>query len=263
MKRVFFLTVALIAISVSNLFAQKNRDLKYTNEEFFKLSDFILEGKVIGGRSYDRFGRVAYYDGIFDPEDIFTEYFFRVEYVYKTVDNLVKSGDTIVIVAERGSIGKMRGKDEKNAAIVSGSSDKRYLENNPDLKGLELVDDFMTYILFLSKTNLPINPMYKNNYLHCQFLRDREFARLFVDGTWVNDTTYEHRMSGLNDLKIKSRSEFNKYLKKFDGMRIPILDGEYIVPDEEPLTPEQQKRKDDYDKFLQEKLKGVEDNKKK
>jgi hypothetical protein len=124
MKKIFHLIILLIIVSAGNLFAQgeqgkrvniktnedfhnnskfiveEKTDLKYTNEEFFNKSDFIVEGKLINYiQSYDRLGD---FYGSHNPEDIYTEYIFKVDYVYKSVDNLIKISDTIVIIADRG-----------------------------------------------------------------------------------------------------------------------------------------------------------------
>jgi hypothetical protein len=238
MKKVIITISAVVAILVSanfNLKAQEKvvNDLKFSNQEFFENSDFIVEGSLIQARSYDKNGIKAYYYGIFNPEDIFSEYVFQVDWVYKSVDNLVKAGDTIVIIVERGWIGKRRIDANGDTlyygynGLMEDSYDGRFIENNWNLKHLDLMRE--KSILFLNKTNLPVNPHYKSRYLHSEFLRDREFARFVFNDVYENDTlefciqsrTVGQTITGLNNLSFDKETALNDYLRQYKNLSVP------------------------------------------
>jgi len=267
----------------SNLFAQvDNNNLGLSNEQFFEKSDYIVEGKLISvNYGYD-------VNGNYNPEDIFTEYKFKVDIIYKSTNNLIKQRDTIVVIANRGWVRY----DEFNwydsvtgFSVWSPKEIGRHLENNINLKPIDLDID-NNFILFLNKTDLPINPNNKNNYFHCQFLQDREFARIKFGNIYKYDTiglTMYHRVireaiTGLNGLDFPNRYELYKYMEKFEGVKVPLsnpgdvlydLNGnieifnqyrkerniDYKLPNEKT-----QEEIDSFNRFLEEKSKKAKEN---
>jgi len=210
MKKTLFLVLVVFSINLSNLTAQEDESLDLTNEEFFEQADYIVKGKFIlkwndgkyCGRAYDAKGH-------YNKEDIYSEYIFKVDYAYKAIDNLIQLSDTIVIIADRGEIQK----------VVSTSGEWTFWEYViKEPKGITInlnCDD--NFILFLNKTDLPVNPNDKNNYFHCQFLRDREFARIKFEPR-------SDRSNGLNNLSFDNKYDLYKYMEQFEYLTLPFSD---------------------------------------
>jgi len=215
MKKILFLVLVVFSINVSNLTAQKDESLDLTNEEFFEQADFIVMGKLIKWNESDVISRRSYdTKGNYNPDDIYTEYKFKIDYVYKSVDNLIKISDTIVVIADRGTI--------KNRMILDSLSGWYYSDgpaelNKFDYSSIHIFLDGDNFILFLSKTDLPVNSNEKNNYFHCQFLRDRDFARIKFERR-------SDKSSGLNNLSFDNKYDLYKYMEQFEYLTLPISD---------------------------------------
>jgi hypothetical protein len=205
MKKIIAILIGIIGIS-NIMFAQYVSTALLPNEEFFKNSDFIVKGKLIRWNDYDLATRAYDIKGNYNPKDIYTEYLFKVDAVYKSYDNLIKLSDTIVIIADRGSIRKI---ESTSGEWTFWEEVKKNSNKGPmDLNGSS------EFVLFLNKTVLPVNPFDKNSYFHTEFLSDCTYGRLKIFGYII----------GLNDLVFENRYELYKYMEQFEGITLPLSD---------------------------------------
>jgi hypothetical protein len=205
-----------------------NKDL-LSNEEFFNNSDYIVEGKLIKKWNNDEW-YVRSYDakGLSNVEDLYSEYIFKVNFVYKDVDKLIKINDTLIIVADYGCINKLI--DENHWEYICKNVNELHSNGGIDLNQ---TNDF---ILFLNKSGLPDNPNKNNTYFRTEFLQNKKYARINMNkdhtvdqGTGKYITNY--RIEGLDGLSFENRYELYKYMEHFEGVNVPLSDTKIMQRD--------------------------------
>ena len=247
MKRFIFSVIAVLAMCFSSLFAQVDTTLNLTNEEFFNNSEIIVEGKFIYEPVVEEFGNSCSYDakGLCKEEDIYTEYKFKVNYVYKGGE-AIKQSDTIVIVFDWGAISNKKTiKDQ----FGREHSDGPYEINKYPKSGRDAMYNIFdqNIIMFLKTSDFPDNPNKNNNYIRTKPLIDRENGRLHIGtlgdmNSWIfpegaSHVEHDLRIKGLNDLIFENRYELYEYMKQFKGLSFPELSDKNTI--KVPLTPQQ------------------------
>ena len=201
---IFAVIATLILGSATASFAQVEKSLKFTNEEFFKNSEFILEVEGV-----DHFGvpSIFSYDakGNCDPNDFYTCQYCKVKRIYKGEANKVSIGDTITILKKGGE---------------PGQGECGFLNDN--VSGL-IVQDGDTFIVFMEKSDFPAcerekyGPIVTNNikeankrFIQLKHLQDDRRAKLSVWG----------KVTGLNGLSFENRDELRTYMQQFESFGV-------------------------------------------
>jgi hypothetical protein len=211
-----------------------------TNEEYFRNSDYILEVVKLPNEAVKRESNIPFED--LTDEDIYIPYLVKVLHVYK--GNNVQEGDTLFALAKGGIICK------KYRDIDTIYPDAEFFRE--ECKGSH-PDEMDDPGINMSKTKTIIfgfetNISQYNNYRFKKIeVQNKQRAGLFFE--------YQN-IYGLNGLHFTNYEELYEYMRQFDGINVPYMPIN--------ITPEEnQKRLDNWNNIIEEKLKAIEKNKKK
>ena len=220
------------------------------NEEYFEKADYILEVKRIPNIIHDYYGSKI---SAITEDELYKSWSLKVLYVYK--GDYVQIGDTIVAFAKAraGVITReFSHPDYPNSTLYEEIGTYPGPTDDP---GLSMLGDH-PIIIFGLDTEFPASfDQSKNDkYLKIK-VQDKERAALKL----------RSKITGLNGLSFKNRSELYEYMKQFKGLDIPKVPEGYngkLDRDEimeafrvtdtlhnENKLLEQQKRKEDWNNY--------------
>jgi len=208
MKKVIVI-LAVTAMIVSNLFAQEYKEKLLSNDDFFKNSDYILEVKwsKIPSVSYDSKGN-------YNPDDIYTQSFWIVKYVYKTDGSeKISVGDTVESISKGGEIVRQLGEEKWNIEVINTFPEFGWPENSSN-KPVGLSREYNA-IVFLRKNNLPEN---NKSVQNMNFLKINHLQNKFGGGMSI----VGNKITGLNGLTFNNREELCEYMRQYESYGINI-----------------------------------------